>query len=395
MKFDMHCHTNEGSVDSKVSIEDYINRLISLGFDGMLVTDHDSYGGYRYFCKYLKNKYKDFVVLKGIEYDTLDAGHIIVVLPRGCNLKIMEHRGLPIKVLMRLVHANGGIIGPAHPCGEPFLSIFSTGKYKKDMSIGSEFDFIEAYNSGEDDASNQLAAQIAEAYEKPVFGGSDAHKEDCVGLAYTIFDGEIRTENDLINYVKAAKPTSCGGEQYMGTLKLKLGKWNKLLVYGFYPYNRVNSLVHHKKRTQLLINQIDSKISNEHVEKMKEHIHHGRVTTYEHCLNVLVASHQLMEHLNIKDVDWDALHNGAMLHDFYLYDWHNEDNGEHKWHGYHHADKAIENANKYFHISPKEQDIIRTHMWPLNITRLPRSKEAWSVCLADKYVSLKETLLKR
>ena len=33
---------------------------------------------------------------------------------------------------------------------------------------------------------------------------------------------------------------------------------------------------------------------------------------------------------------------GAMLHDFYLYDWHAQDNGEHRWHGYHHAEKARE-----------------------------------------------------
>lgn len=42
MKIDMHCHTKEGSIDAKVSIEQYIKKLISNGFDGMLVTDHNS-----------------------------------------------------------------------------------------------------------------------------------------------------------------------------------------------------------------------------------------------------------------------------------------------------------------------------------------------------------------
>ena len=45
VKFDMHCHTAEGSVDAKISIDDYINILRKKGFGGMLVTDHDSYGG--------------------------------------------------------------------------------------------------------------------------------------------------------------------------------------------------------------------------------------------------------------------------------------------------------------------------------------------------------------
>ena len=46
VKFDMHCHTAEGSVDAKVGIDDYIKVLKSKGFKGMVVTDHDSYGGY-------------------------------------------------------------------------------------------------------------------------------------------------------------------------------------------------------------------------------------------------------------------------------------------------------------------------------------------------------------
>ena len=47
MKFDMHCHTRAGSIDAKVTLERYIEILTGKGFDGMLVTDHDSYRGYR------------------------------------------------------------------------------------------------------------------------------------------------------------------------------------------------------------------------------------------------------------------------------------------------------------------------------------------------------------
>ena len=34
MKFDMHCHTKEGSMDGKVPIDDFIAELIRKGFDG-------------------------------------------------------------------------------------------------------------------------------------------------------------------------------------------------------------------------------------------------------------------------------------------------------------------------------------------------------------------------
>ena len=54
MKIDMHCHTKEGSIDGKVPIEEYIRMLRNQGFGGMLVTDHDSYGGYRQWKRNIK-----------------------------------------------------------------------------------------------------------------------------------------------------------------------------------------------------------------------------------------------------------------------------------------------------------------------------------------------------
>ena len=49
MKIDMHCHVKEGSPDSKVSLDEYITILKANGFEGMLITDHDTYKGYRYW----------------------------------------------------------------------------------------------------------------------------------------------------------------------------------------------------------------------------------------------------------------------------------------------------------------------------------------------------------
>ena len=74
MKFDMHCHTKEGSLDGRVGLEDYIRILKDKGFQGMLVTDHNSYDGYRAWKNQVKDgTAQDFVVLKGIEYDTINA----------------------------------------------------------------------------------------------------------------------------------------------------------------------------------------------------------------------------------------------------------------------------------------------------------------------------------
>ena len=94
MKIDMHCHVKEGSIDSKVGVEEYITILKKHGFQGMVITDHDTYNGYRYWKENIKGKkHTDFVVLKGIEYDTRDAGHILVIMPEGVKMRLLEIAG--------------------------------------------------------------------------------------------------------------------------------------------------------------------------------------------------------------------------------------------------------------------------------------------------------------
>ncbi len=220
MKIDMHCHTKEGSIDGKVPIEEYISMLKAQGFGGMLVTDHDSYGGYRYWKKNIKGKkHKDFVVLKGIEYDTLDAGHIIVIMPENIKLRLLELRGIPVQMLIPIVHNYGGILGPAHPCGEKFMSFMNAKAYERNPDILKEFDFMETFNACEPQDVNDRAVKIAEKYDLPGTGGSDAHKADCVGLAYTEVPDDITCESDLTAHIMKGTKISCGGSIYTKTTK--------------------------------------------------------------------------------------------------------------------------------------------------------------------------------
>lgn len=222
----------------------------------MLITDHDSYKAYRYY-KRLRQKPQDFVVLKGIEYDTIDAGHMLIIMPVGVKLPILELRGLPVLLLIEIVHRYGGIIGPAHPCGEKFLSIRNTLRGKLSRTIYRKFDFIEGYNACEDADSNMRAMRLASEYDLPCFGGSDSHKAACVGFGYTILQEHITTENDLIAYIRAGKSTVIGGKHYEHTTKDKLGRINNVLVYSFWVYNKACALFRRKARNlELMENQI-------------------------------------------------------------------------------------------------------------------------------------------
>ncbi len=248
MKFDLHCHTQEGSLDGKIPVLEYMKTLQEKGFDGMLVTDHNSYNGFRAYRDEHKDALKDFVVLKGIEYDTIDAGHILIIMPEHVKLLLLECRGLPVRILQDIVHLYGGILGPAHPCGERHLSITQTRVYKRHPEIMKKFDFIEAYNSCEDSTSNQKALELAFKYQLPTFGGSDSHHISCVGTAYTQIPEMIFQESDLISCVKRKVAMTAGGGYYTGTVKQRIGVFNHVLVESFWFYNRFASLARAHRR---------------------------------------------------------------------------------------------------------------------------------------------------
>lgn len=144
------------------------------------------------------------------------------------------------------------------------------------------------------------------------------------------------------------------------------------------------------KQPEKVQEHLSAYLSDRAVCSMDEFIQHGTTTTLEHCLSVVSASCAIAKKLHLR-VNYENLTLGALLHDFYLYDWHtHQDEGA--LHGFAHPHIACRNAAARFHISPEVQHIIRTHMWPLTLRFVPRSREAIIVCLADKYCSTVETV---
>ncbi|EOS40754.1 PHP domain-containing protein [Lachnospiraceae bacterium] len=253
MKIDMHCHVKEGSLDSKVSVEEYIMLLKAKGFQGMVITDHNTYKGYRYWKNHIKGKrHKDFVVLKGIEYDTRDAGHILVIMPEGVKMRLLELRGMRVSVLIDFVHRNGGVLGPAHPCGEKYLSFANTKRYRRSPELMKRFDFVETFNCCESEESNENALKLAKKYDKVRVGGSDAHKPDCVGRAYTILPEPVTCETELISMIHKKTAFETGGNYYHRTTKEKMGKVKLILTYSFWFYNKGGELLRrHGRNTKM------------------------------------------------------------------------------------------------------------------------------------------------
>ena len=77
-------------------------------------------------------------------------------------MRLLEMRGLPLAMLIDLVHKNGGVLGPAHPCGEKYLSFTNTKRFYKSPELTKRFDFIEVFNACESEESNEGAAKTCE-----------------------------------------------------------------------------------------------------------------------------------------------------------------------------------------------------------------------------------------
>lgn len=118
-------------------------------------------------------------------------------------------------------------------------------------------------------------------------------------------------------------------------------------------------------------------------------IQHGTTSVLEHSISVTALTLAVATKLRIP-VDQRVLARGALLHDYFLYDWHDPDPW-HKVHGFRHPFIACKNAVRDFGVTPHEQAMIRTHMFPL-VPIPPVSREAALLCLVDKIVATKETI---
>ncbi|MGI6119524.1 MAG: HD domain-containing protein [Desulfosporosinus sp.] len=139
---------------------------------------------------------------------------------------------------------------------------------------------------------------------------------------------------------------------------------------------------------------IEDILNHDEYKQLALYTHHKPFTTLEHSLRVAQIAYNWSIRLENKiKLDTLAVTRGALLHDFFLYDWHHYKPDGPRWNGFRHPRIACQNAERCFIISEKEKDIILSHMWPFTI-RMPQSREAFLVMVADKMASLQEFRLK-
>ncbi len=130
-------------------------------------------------------------------------------------------------------------------------------------------------------------------------------------------------------------------------------------------------------------------ISSSGMQSEKNFMQHGGISCYSHSVSVALMSINIARIFRIH-TDIKSMVRGALLHDYFLYDWH-ERSTMHKLHGFTHARTALRNAERDFNLSEIERDIIEKHMFPVNI-KPPRHKESYIVTIADKICAIREII---
>ena len=143
-----------------------------------------------------------------------------------------------------------------------------------------------------------------------------------------------------------------------------------------------------KSRNLVLIEKFGKEIlKSKNMQREKRFIQHANVSTYDHSLHVAEMSLTLAHLFRFK-LDEESLVRGALLHDFFLYDWHDK-TAMPKAHAYLHPLIAYDNAKKEFKLNIIEKNIIQSHMFPIGIV-MPKYRESWMVVMADKICTVNE-----
>lgn len=128
------------------------------------------------------------------------------------------------------------------------------------------------------------------------------------------------------------------------------------------------------------------------MQSEKRYFQHGGTTTFEHSVGVAERAVRLANMFGL-NVDMRSLVTSALLHDYFLYDWH-DDEEWHRMHGFTHGRIACMNALRDYGESVVNEvvaDSLINHMYPLTNVA-PRYTEGWLVSISDKWCATTEAV---
>ncbi len=205
---DMHVHTVRGAADSSLLPEQLIEEAHRIGLTGVNISEHDRLWEPRQMEE-LRNM-SGLFVSQGMEVAT-DMGHMIVV---GLDRYVAGIRHA--EELRRVLDEVGGFMIVAHP----FRHFFDPVHFRRDgrtpfdmtpeeaaerMPVFKLVDEIEIANGGSTQQENQFALEVAQALGKRGTGGSDCHSTQGIGCFVTVFEDDLRSQEQMLELLQARR----------------------------------------------------------------------------------------------------------------------------------------------------------------------------------------------
>lgn len=201
MRIDLHIHTAPRSACSHLGLVELIETANQRNLDGICLTEHQVVWGHEDAEKLAADG--NIKVFRGNEFTT-NQGDILVF---GFDEDIKEL--LTIQELQQAVQNAGGYMIAAHPFRG--FKTFGIGQLQMTVDQACQrkvFEFVDAIEIGNgklSDDENDMARNVAEKLGLPGTGGSDAHRVDEVGRWVTVFEREVRTEQELLEELRAGR----------------------------------------------------------------------------------------------------------------------------------------------------------------------------------------------
>jgi predicted metal-dependent phosphoesterase TrpH len=201
MRIDLHMHTAPLSACSYIEPHELVQQARRLKLDGICLTEHQILWDPREIDELAREG--GIKIFRGNEYTT-NQGDVLVF---GFYEDIKEL--LLIQQLRDKVKEAGGFMIAAHPfrgfktfgIGQLQMTVEQACKRK----VFEYVDAIEILNGKLSEEENDMARKVAEKLGLPGTAGSDAHRIDEIAIAITVFENDIRDEDELVAALHAGR----------------------------------------------------------------------------------------------------------------------------------------------------------------------------------------------
>lgn len=181
MRLDLHVHLSPFSSCSCLSLEELFASAGERGLDGVCITDHGRYDGYRAASAAAGEH--ALAVFMGVEITTC-GGDMLVYSEGELPLEEVPF-GVDPQRLIDVARDCGGLCFAAHPFRTSALSL--GGRLQSLRGLKG----VETRNGNCSPAQNAAAEASALGLDLLAVGGSDAHSAGQLGTWYTEFDHDV------------------------------------------------------------------------------------------------------------------------------------------------------------------------------------------------------------